>query len=212
MKISERAQEILETLWVYSVEQNKGAMDVGAGKADPAIDELVEGKYIKAGGDKISFTAKGEQEGERVVRRHRLSERFFADILGIKKNKVHPLSCQLEHLLQDEVEDNICTLLGHPKTCPHGKPIPAGECCEKSKTNDHAAIASLDQWRTNVKSKVIYIHTKDQIKLQKLMAMGVLPGASITLIQRSPSYVFSIGHAQFAIDKGLAQAIFVRCA
>ena len=123
---------------------------------------------------------------------------------------MHPLSCQFEHLLHEGIEENICILLGHPKTCPHGKPIPEGECCRMSRETIGRVISLLANLKVNQKGKVAYIHTKDHKKLQKLMAMNILPGMEITLIQNFPSYVFQIGQSQFAIDKELAENIFVR--
>lgn len=210
MKISDRAEEILETLWVHVEEEKQESLDLGIARGEPAIDELWKSGHIKLIEDKITLTDKGRTEGQKIVRRHRLAERLFADILDIKKKLVHPLSCQFEHLLSDGIEDNICTLLGHPKTCPHGKPVPQGDCCRKSKENIDKVISSFDKLEVNRKGKVAYIHTKDHKKLQKLMAMGVLPGMPIALIQKFPSYVFQIGQSQFAIDKALAECIFVR--
>lgn len=69
---------------------------------------------------------------------------------------------------------------------------------------------SLNNLGIGQKGKVARIHTKERNKLQKLMAMGVLPGIAISLIQKFPSYVFQIGHSQFAVDKELAECIFVR--
>ena len=71
-------------------------------------------------------------------------------------------------------------------------------------------ISSLSNLKANQKGKVAYIQTKDPKKLQKLMAMGILPGISIILIQKFPSYVFQIGQSQFAVDKDLSDAIFVK--
>ena len=42
-----------------------------------------------------------------------------------------------EHILSPEATDRICSFLGHPRTCPHGSPIPAGQCCILAKTSDH---------------------------------------------------------------------------
>ncbi len=70
-------------------------------------------------------------------------------------------------------------------------------------------ISSFDKLEVNLKVKVAYINTNDNKKLQKLMAMGVLPGMPIALIQKFPSYVFQIGQSQFAVDKELAESIFV---
>ena len=210
MKISDRAEEILETLWAHTGEEKEELVDLGIAKAEPEIDELWKSGYIKLISNKVALTEKGKDEGEKIVRRHRLAERLFADVLDIKKKLIHPLSCQFEHLLHEGVEDNICTLLGHPKTCPHGKPIPEGVCCREAKENTGKIVSPLNRLKVNQKGKVVYIHTKDNKKLQKLMAMGVLPGMTINLIQSFPSYVFQIGESQFAIDNELAECIFVR--
>lgn len=211
MKITDQAEEILETLWVRAEEEKQETPAASITRGERvAIDELLKADYIKQAKDKLSLTEKGKAEGRQIVRRHRLAERLSVDILDLKKKLIHPLSCQFEHLLHEGIEENICILLGHPKICPHGKPIPAGECCRKSKENIGKTVATLNNLDANQKGRIAYLHTKDHKRLQKLMAMGVLPGIAITLIQKFPSYVFQIGHAQFAIDKELAAAIYVR--
>lgn len=212
MKISDRAEEVLETLWAHAEEEKQESLGLGVARGEPEIEELSRLGYIKLIGDKLALTEKGKGEGQKIVRRHRLAERLFADILDVKEKLVHPLSCKFEHLLSDGVEDNICTLLGHPKTCPHGRVIPQGECCRKSRQNINKVISALNNLGVNHKGKVAYIHTKDHKKLQKLMSMGVLPGITIGLIQKFPSYVFQVGQSQFAVDKELAECIFVRIA
>ncbi len=212
MEISDRAEEILETLWAHTEEEKEKPIDLGIAKAESEIDELWKSGHIKLISNKVVLTEKGKGEGEKIVRRHRLAERLFADILDIKKKLIHPLSCQFEHLLHEGIEENICILLGHPRTCPHGKPIPEGECCRRSKDKEKIGkiVSPLNRLEVNQKGKVVYIHTEDNKKLQKLMAMGVLPGMIINLIQKFPSYVFQIGQSQFAIDRELAECIFVR--
>lgn len=210
MKINERAEEMLETLWVRTEEEKKASAEVGIAKNEPEIDELCKSGYIKLVNGKIILTEKGKSEGEKIVRRHRLAERLFADVLDIKKELVHPLSCQFEHLLHEGIEENICTLLGHPKTCPHGRPIPQGECCRKFKESIARVVSSLIDLKANQKGKIAYLHTQDHKKLQKLMAMGIFPGAAVTLLQKFPSYVLQIRQSQFAMDKELAECIFVR--
>jgi len=210
MKITDRAEEILETLWVHIEEKQESSIDIGIAKGEPAVDELWKSDYVKLVDGKINLTEKGKIEGQKIVRRHRLAERLFADVLDIKKKLVHPISCQFEHLLHEGIEENICVLLGHPSTCPHGRPIPQGECCRKSRESISKVVSSLVGLAVNQKAKVAYIHTRDRKKLEKIMAMGVLPGMTITLIQKFPSYVFQVGQSQFAVDKDLAEFIFVR--
>ncbi len=63
--------------------------------------------------------------------------------------------------------------------------------------------------KVNQRGKITHINTHDHNKLKKIMAIGVLPGMTVILIQKFPSYVFQIGQSQFAMDKELAECIFV---
>ena len=79
----------------------------------------------------ISFAPRGEARARHVLRRHRLSERLFFETFGIDKDVVDEHAAKIEHSLSPEVTEKICTFLRHPRTCPHGSPIPLGECCPK---------------------------------------------------------------------------------
>jgi len=48
------------------------------------------------------------------------------------ESEIEQQACKFEHILSPEATDKICTFLGHPRTCPHGAPIPPGQCCGKS--------------------------------------------------------------------------------
>ena len=61
----------------------------------------------------------------------------------------------------------------------------------------------------NQKGRIARVDTRDHKKLKKIMAMGVLPGMAVILIQKFPSYVFQVGQSQFAVDKELAECICV---
>jgi putative ABC transport system ATP-binding protein len=75
------------------------------------------------------LTPVGTQRARDVVRRHRLAERLFKDTFSIDESEVHTQACKFEHIISPELDQRICTFLGHPKTCPHGNPIPPGDCC-----------------------------------------------------------------------------------
>ncbi len=211
MELSEKAEEILEALWVNMEEEGKKPLDLGVLRDEPAISELEKIGFIKLEESHIHLLEKGKQGAQAAIRRHRLAERLLVDVLDVKKKIIDEVSCRFEHLLHKGLEDNLCTLLGHPKICPHGKPIPPGRCCkEKGKKEYFKAVASLSELKEKEKGVVAYLHTKDPVRMQKLMAIGALPGMNITLLQRFPSYVFKIGESQFAVDKALAEGIYVR--
>ena len=211
--LSERAEEILEALWIEIEEQGKKLLELGASRDEPAIEELIKLGYIRKDTNHIHLLDKGKAHAMGCVRRHRLAERLLADVFDIKKKIIDEVSCKFEHLLHEGLEDNVCTLLGHPQACPHGKPIPPGKCCrEKIDKRMFKFLASLSNLEVKDKGKIAYLQSKDRSHMQKLISIGAIPGVSITLIQKFPSYVFQIGHSQFAIDKELAQAIYVRLA
>jgi putative ABC transport system ATP-binding protein len=88
------------------------------------------------------FTPKGEARARDVIRRHRLAERLFRDVLSIHdEQEIESSACKFEHILSPEVTDRMCTLLGHPAACPHGSPIPTGPCCQENRVLDASEIA-----------------------------------------------------------------------
>jgi putative ABC transport system ATP-binding protein len=87
----------------------------------------------------VEFTPKGRQRAADVIRRHRLAERLFTEALHIEnESEIEQQACKFEHILSPEATDKICAFLGHPRTCPHGSPIPSGDCCgtTAAKTGD----------------------------------------------------------------------------
>src|SRR5437588_4591976 len=92
--------------------------------------------YTGHGDHMIIFTEKGHKRAEDVIRRHRLAERLFTQTFHVHDEKeVAEQACKFEHILSPEATERICSFLGHPRTCPHGSPIPAGECCLAAKKN-----------------------------------------------------------------------------
>ena len=90
------------------------------------------------------FTPLGEARARDVIRRHRLAERLFRDVLGIHDEaEIESSACKFEHILSPEVTDRMCSLLGHPDACPHGSPIPRGACCEAGVVLDSAEAQSI---------------------------------------------------------------------
>jgi putative ABC transport system ATP-binding protein len=82
------------------------------------------GEYI------VDLTEKGRKRAADVIRRHRLAERLFTQTFEVQnEDEIEQQACKFEHILSPEVTDKICTFLNHPKTCPHGSPIPPGACC-----------------------------------------------------------------------------------
>ncbi len=211
MELEEKAEELLEALWIRTEEGKEEYLsrDDSRGMKKP-MEQLLKAGYISISDDRVRLTSKGRPEATNVVRRHRLAERLLADVLGTRDMLVHEKACKFEHLLDRGLDESICSLLGHPKICPHGKPIPPGRCCQGEQVQAQKVVSPLSQLAQGQKGKVAYIYAPESSKLQKLMAMGILPGVPISLIQNFPSYVFQVRQTQFAVDKEIADAIYVR--
>lgn len=105
----------------------------------PSVSEMIhrmeaEG-LITSTDSKIRLTDLGETLASRVVRRHRIAERFLTDILGLSWSIAHHEACKWEHVISAEVESAMNTLLGTPTTCPHGNPIPGSKYIEPNLTS-----------------------------------------------------------------------------
>ncbi|MCU0346251.1 MAG: metal ABC transporter permease [Saprospiraceae bacterium] len=75
--------------------------------------------------DRLALTETGREEGRRLVRAHRLWETYLANEMGLTAEQIHDDAEKYEHLLTDEILDEVDKTLGYPTTDPHGSPIPA---------------------------------------------------------------------------------------
>ena len=87
--------------------------------------ELVD--YTKAG---VSLTENGEQIGSKMMRNSRLLEVLMDSALKVEIDE--EMVCGIEHHMNKQFTDALCTMLNHPRKCPHDHKIPEGECCEKN--------------------------------------------------------------------------------
>jgi putative ABC transport system ATP-binding protein len=94
----------------------------------------------------VELTARGRERAGSIIRRHRLAERLFTDSLAMdSESEIEQQACKFEHILSPEATDKICTFLGHPRTCPHGAPIPAGACCRGSTERSQRQEATVEE-------------------------------------------------------------------
>ena len=90
----------------------------------------------------VELTPRGRERAGNIIRRHRLAERLFTDSLAMdSESEIEQQACKFEHILSPEATDKICTFLGHPRTCPHGAPIPPGPCCGRTAGFDRGLVA-----------------------------------------------------------------------
>ena len=135
-----RFDHLLERIWMCGEEGTNARLDSiripGASGASGALDSartlgrMAELKLVEMRDTDVHLTETGSRRARDVVRRHRLAERLFKDTFAIDDSEAHTQACKFEHIISPELDQRICTFLGHPKTCPHGNPIPPGDCCD----------------------------------------------------------------------------------
>ena len=137
-----RFDHLLEQIWicceagkpanVANLQPSGSAGSLPVLQAEPTakiIGRMTERHLVELQNGEAQLTPVGSQRARGVVRRHRLAERLFKDTFSVDDTEAHTQACKFEHIISPELDQRICTFLGHPKTCPHGNPIPPGDCC-----------------------------------------------------------------------------------
>jgi DtxR family Mn-dependent transcriptional regulator len=208
-ELLELAYTLKESGGLITLKELKAKYEVDA-DVDKLVAEMTATGLLNVSDDVVSFSEAGVQEAERLIRAHRLAERLLTDVLLVKRNQdLETQACAMEHVLNPGVLDNICTILNHPRTCPHGHEIPAGPCCKDKKRTAAPAVHSLDQLRSGESGRILYVETTDHARLDRLTTFGILPGTVIRVHQRQPSLVLILGETQLALDREIAQHIHV---
>jgi DtxR family Mn-dependent transcriptional regulator len=136
MSISENIEEYLETLWISEERGEKLAhitwvadhLGISAPSAVEMLRKLEkEGFVVYKVRQGIELTDKGREIAKRIIRAHRLIEVLMKEAL--KTDVREETVCGMEHHMDTEFMDALCTLLNHPRRCPHGNAIPRGKCC-----------------------------------------------------------------------------------
>lgn len=197
-----RDNSISNLLKVQEIVDAKGGMDTLCRMEKDGIVHIAE--------NSITLTEKGEKLAENIIRRHRLAERLMSEVLEIEDVFIEKNACSFEHLLSPLVTDSICTLLGHPPSCPHGLPIPRGECCKKLMSEVKSLARPLKELGIGERGKIAFILPAFHSRLDKLGSLGVVPGSVIKLHQKAPSFVIEIGETLLALDNEIAKEIYVK--
>ncbi len=191
-QLSATVEEYLETIYNMAMEDE---LVIGARLAEkfrvapPTVTEmlkrLVRAGYIEMDNKRqVTLTEAGIEAAEAVLRRHRLTERFLVDMLGMQWHQVHEEACRLEHFISGAVEDRVITTLHNPTTCPHGNPIPGSVPNARTYLKDHdavrlanvavgevATILLISEVVEDEEALILYLHEK-----------GLTPGTQLTVL------------------------------
>lgn len=177
---------------------------------DPEVlRQLETGHLVVVADDVVKLTEEGLQKAEKIVRRHRLAERLLADVLHMSHEEAEAPACEFEHVLAEEITEGICILLGHPRMCPHGAPIPPGACCRAGATHSVAAVVPLPEVAIGATVRVAYVNSLSDAQQHELTHFDIVPGNVIRLHQLKPAVVIARDERMVAMERAVAQNIFV---
>lgn len=202
--------EILEQLW-YMKENSQTSLECLWHTCDyeftrEALTSLERENliWIDSESKTVSLTPEGEGKAKQIIRAHRIAERLLVDVLGIERENS---ACEFEHTINPELVDSICTLLAHPRFCPHGLSIPEGECCRKSAELNHMLVIPLTRLPIGASGRIAYIQSANDKQMHRLNGLQIQPGKTVTLHQKYPTFVVECEGATIALDDHIASQI-----
>jgi len=216
MDVSSATEEYLEG--IYRLQEKRGVaktsdlvelLKVASGTVTNTVERLErKGLVIHDPYKGVKLTKKGRKIALQVLRKHRLSERLLTDILRIKWDKAHKAACELEHAITDDIAKNIEKVLGHPKTCPHGNPIPtqSGGIFEE----ETEPLTNLNPREEGI---IVKITEERSDLLQYLATLGLTPGKSIGVVEKAPfkgPITVNVDETDRALSLEIASIIKVR--
>ena len=213
---SESREEYLEA--IFKLTQSPEGVTVTRlaeelGLSAPSVSQMLarlseEGLVLRDEAHRVGLTDEGRTAAVRLVRRHRLSERFLTDYLDLPWDQVHDEACKFEHVLSEEVEARLAAQLGNPHTCPHGRVIPDedGELAPE----EARPLAGLS---AGEKSTISFVSDEKPDLLRYLSSLGLLPETAVSVEDVAPfggPLLIRVGRARYALGREVACKIFVR--
>jgi DtxR family Mn-dependent transcriptional regulator len=209
----EGLEDLLEAIWLrreagQEFQPARYRVRVCRRSTEELLDGLVGAGLVALRNGNVDLTSAGETAAARIVRRHRLAERLFHDLLRTDVEETASFACRFEHILNEEVTEAVCTLLGHPPTCPHGNRIPPGPCCRRSQREVKPLVQPLTELPPGSRARIVFIAPSVHRRLDRLNALGILPGEVVQVHQKRPAFVLRVGATELAIEKDIAAEIY----
>lgn len=225
-EVSEVAESYCETIYNMGME---GDTVIGARLAEkfkvapPTVTEtlkrLTRDGWIEMDARRqVTLTEQGVELAEAVLRRHRLTERFLVDMLGMQWHQVHEEACRLEHQISGAVEERVVAVLGTPTTCPHGNPIPGYVPNARNYLKDRGALRLLNT-QPGKEATILCVSevVEDEEELiSYLHDRGLTPGTRLALASTPPADAadsttvdLSVGDQRITVPTRVAYALWV---
>jgi DtxR family Mn-dependent transcriptional regulator len=187
-------------------------MGVTPASVSEAVKKLEGAGLIERRGREVVLSRTGMVAGRKLVRRHRLAERFLIQVIGLPWHKAHQEAQVWERAISDEVEGRLTEILDDPATCPHGNPIPGSR-----RTVDHSNLLPLQAHALG--DDVVLERLTEDLELdlgvmRYFEENGLMPGAAISVTGVAPdgTMTLDVGGRRVGLGADLTDNLWVRVA
>ena len=180
----------------------------------PAVSETVarlehEGLMRLNEDRTVQLTDEGRTRAISVMRKHRLAERLLTDVIGLRWDLVHAEACRWEHVISDEVEERLVTVLEAPTHDAHGNPIPG--LGPHSEPADLLSLADAAAEDAPVVIERISEHLQADAKtITRLFEKGLTPGTRLMAQPDGDVIVIETGEQTVRLEEEFARFVYVR--
>jgi DtxR family Mn-dependent transcriptional regulator len=161
----------------------------------------------------LMLTPEGRSAAETLLRRHRLSERFLVDVMGMEWHEVHEEAERLEHVISPAFEARMLAQLDNPATCPHGNPIPGQVDAPEFLRRLHAQrLDAVELGRPAVVVTISEVVEDEQALITLLHTRGIVPGTTLTVVDRDEGGVHAVkvDNRLVELERDIAHMVWVR--
>jgi DtxR family transcriptional regulator, Mn-dependent transcriptional regulator len=161
-----------------------GNLSISGDRASKLIEKLVSLGLIESDSGRFKLTANGRSYALRVIRVHRLWERYLADKTSIREKDWHTEAESKEHDISVDEADHLAARLGHPLIDPHGDPIPS-----PSGTMVDRPGIPLSSMPQDLYARIVHIEDEPEAIYAQLVALGLHPGMQIRIIEQNENKI-----------------------
>ena len=159
----------------------------------------------------LEFTDEGRLTAIEVMRKHRLAERLLLEVIGLDWELVHEEACRWEHVMSEQVERKLLTLLSDPTTSPYGMPVPGLELLGMPSVvaPEVTAVSEAGSGEFTL-ARIGEPVQLDVLLLRQLRELGLIPGARVRIESNGHWFLARVGADEgLSLDAAIAAHIFV---
>jgi DtxR family Mn-dependent transcriptional regulator len=215
--ISPSVEDYLKTLYKLEVESDgepvstgalATAMEVTPASASNMVKRLRDLDFlVYTAYEGVTLTEHGRKVALEVIRHHRLLELYLKEVMGFEWGEIHDEAERLEHHISERFESRIEEMLGHPTRDPHGHPIPS-----RDGSVDEVSGQLLSDLHEGDVARIDHISDEDSDVLHLLEQRGLLPGATVEVIETRPLeglLVVRVDDQEQLLGEPVADKVFV---